>query len=297
MRTSVFRRVGAGLVACTAVVLMASPADAATVSPTAPTSQADVAGVQRGDAVRQATAQQTESFLTAHEGLLGRRLSGHAVAAPATIHPSAGTAFINKGNNSGASAAQSVSTAVHPANGGTTIYTPTLYPAGGSCIEVTTVYTNVTQAVEAWDWCNHINFEASVAINSAFVSKYTSGGAYTTQIVKTTGNTWVAYLYNYSTKAYDKLYTSSGNTQAGTTGWDVNELYSELQSNGQSYACADMAGKTFSANNIQVRLGSTWTAANTSNSDTRFDSGDAAYDCSSRSYQMITQYSHWLVVG
>ncbi|WP_211770619.1 hypothetical protein [Kutzneria sp. CA-103260] len=288
---------GAGLVACTAVVLMAAPADAAAVSPTAAKSQADVAGVQRGDAVRQATAQQKESFLTAHEGLLGRRLSGHSVAAPATIHPSAGTAFINKGNNQGASAAQSVSTAVHPTNGGTTIYTPTLYPAGGSCIEVTTVYTNTTQAVEAWDWCNHIDFEASVAINSSFVSKYTSGGAYTTQIVKTTGSTWVAYLYNYTTKAYDKLYTSSGNTQAGTTGWDVNELYSELQSNGQSYACADMAGKTFSASNIQVNLGGTWTAAGPGNSDTRFDSGDAAYDCSSRSYKMITPYSHWQVVG
>lgn len=293
MRASIFRRIGAGLVACTAVALMAPTAGAATSR----TAQADVAGVQRGDAVRQATAQQKESFLTAHEGLLGRRLSGHAVAAPATIHPSAGTAFINTGNNQGASAAQSVSTAVKPTNGGTTIYTPTLYPAGGSCIEVTTVYTNSTQAVEAWDWCNHIDFEASVAINSSFVSKYTSGGAYTTQIVKTTGSTWVAYLYNYSTKAYDKLYTSSGSTQAGTTGWDVNELYSELQSNGQSYACADMAGKTFSANNIQVRLGSTWTAAAPGNSDTRFDSGDAAYKCSSRTYQMVNKYNHWQVVG
>jgi hypothetical protein len=297
MRASIFRRVGAGLVACTAVVLMAAPADAATASPEAAKSQADVAGVQRGEAVRQATAQQKESFLTAHEGLLGRRLSGHAVAAPATIHPSAGTAFIDKGNNQGAFAAQSVSTAVHPTNSGTTIYTPTLYPAGGSCIEVTTVYTTSTQAVEAWDWCNHIDFEASVAINASFVSKYTSGGAYSTQIVKTGGNTWVAYLYNYSTKAYDKFYTSSGNTQAGTTGWDVNELYSELQSNGQSYACTDMAGKTFSANNIQVNLGGTWQAASTANSDTRFDSGDAAFHCSSRTYTMINKYNHWQVVG
>jgi hypothetical protein len=293
MRASIFRRVGAGALACAAMVLMAPAADAANQA----TGQADVAGVQRGDAVRQATAQQKESFLTTHEGLLGRRLSGHAVAAPATIHPSAGTAFIDKGTNQGASAAQSVTTAMKPTNSGTTIYTPTLYPAGGSCIEVTTVYTKSTQAVEAWDWCNHIDFEASVAINAAFVSKYTSGGAYTTQIVKTTGSTWVAYLYNYSTKAYDKFYTSSGNTQAGTTGWDVNELYSELQSNGQSYACTDMAGKTFSANNIQVKLGGSWQAASTANSDTRFDSGDAAYNCSSRKYQMINKYNHWQVVG
>jgi hypothetical protein len=77
----------------------------------------------------------------------------------------------------------------------------------------------------------------------------------------------------------------------------VNELYSELQSNGQSYACTDMAGKTFSANNIQVKLGGVWQAASTANSDTRFDSGDAAYKCSSRTYQMINKYNHWQVVG
>jgi hypothetical protein len=58
-----------------------------------------------------------------------------------------------------------------------------------------------------------------------------------------------------------------------------------------------MAGKTFSANNIQVRLGSTWTAAAPGNSDTRFDSGDAAYNCSSRTYKMVNKYNHWQVVG
>jgi hypothetical protein len=230
--------------------------------------------------------------------MLGHALAGHAAAA--TIHPSAGTAFIDKGNDQGAFATQSVVTTMRPTNGGTTIYTPTLYPAGGSCIEVTTVYTNTTQAVEAWDWCNHIDFEASVAINSSFLTKYTNGAsAYTVEIVKTNAstNTWVAYLYNYSTKAYDTFYTSSGSSQAGTTGWDVNELYSNVQSNGQSYACTDMAGKTFSASNIQVDLGGAWTAAVPGNSDTRFDSGDAAFDCPSRTYQMITQYSHWQVVG
>jgi len=289
MRASTLRRVGAALAACTAVVLMAAPANAAVATPMATASHQNVEGVQPG------TAGQKDAFIQAHANMLGRTLAGHA--AQATIHPSAGTAFVNKGNNQGAFAAQSVTTALHPTNSGTTIYTPTLYPAGGSCIEVTTVYTTSVQAVEAWDWCNHINFEASVPINSSFVTKYTSGGAYTTEILKTGTNTWVAYLYNYSTKAYDTLYTSSGSTQAGTTGWDVNELYSSVQSNGQSYACTDMAGKTFSANNIQVNLGGTWQAASASNSDTRFDSGDAAFDCPSRSYQMITQFSHWQVVG
>jgi hypothetical protein len=297
---STLRRGGAALLACTAITLLATPANAVAAPMTAQpaaVSHHDVAGVERGAAVRQRTAGQTDSFLSAHAAMLGRPLAGHAAPNATTIHPAAGTAFIDKGNDQGAFANQSVSTAVHPTNGGTTIYTPTIYPAGGSCIEVTTVYTNTTQAVEAWDWCNHINFEASVAINSAFVSKYTSGGAYTTEILKTGGNTWVAYLYNYTTRAYDTFYTSSGTSQAGTTGWDVNELYSGLQSNGQSYACADMAGKTFSASNIQVDLGGTWQAAAPGNSDTRFDSGDASYDCPSRTYQMVTQYNHWQVVG
>jgi hypothetical protein len=295
---SILRRAGAVFGACAAVVLMSSPADAAVAPPMTASGghHADVVGVERGAAVRQRTAGQTASFLDAHAALLGRPLAGHAAAA--TIHPAAGTAFIDKGNDQGAFATQSAHTDVHPTNGGTTIYTPTLYSAGGSCIEVTTVYTNTTQAVEAWDWCNHINFEASVAINSSFVSRYENGaGSYTAEILKTGGNTWVAYLYNYSTKAYDTLYTSSGTSQAGTTGWDVNELYSNLQSNGQSYACADMAGKTFEANGIQVDLGGTWQAAAPGNSDTRFDSGDASYDCASRSYQMVTQYNHWKVVG
>ncbi|MFI9387256.1 hypothetical protein [Kutzneria sp. NPDC052558] len=292
MRANTLRRIGVAMAAGTAIVLMAAPADAApaTATPTAPVSHQQVAGAQAG------TAGLKDGFIQAHANMLGRTLAGHA--AQATIHPSAGTAFLDKGNNQGAFAAQSVTTALHPTNSGTTIYTPTLFPAGGSCIEVTTVYTTSVQAVEAWDWCNHIDFEASVPINASFVSKYTSGGAYTTEILKTGANTWVAYLYNYSTKAYDTLYTSSGNTQVGTTtGWDVNELYSSVQSNGQSYACTDMAGKTFSANNIQVNLGGTWTAASASNSDTRYDTGNASFDCPSRSYQMISPYSHWQVVG
>lgn len=298
MRKSILRRVGAVMTAGVAVVLLATPANSAqgntiraTPSPQAKVSNQPVAGRQAG------TADQKDAFLTAHASMLGRELVGHAAA---TIHPSAGTAFVDKGNDQGAFATQSVVTNMRPANGGTTIYTPTLYPAGGSCIEVTTVYTNSTQAVEAWDWCNHINFEASVAINSTFVAKYTNGAnGYTVEIARTnsSNNTWTAYLYNYQSQSWDTFYTSSGSSQAGTTGWDVNELYSNVQSNGQSYACADMAGKTFSASSIQVDLGGTWQAAAPGNSDTRFDSGDAAYDCSSRSYQMITQYSHWQVVG
>lgn len=308
MRTNSRRWRGIGLLTGAAVVgllVAGTPALAApavgvpaplTLSAALGTSHPDVRGVVRGAAVAAATSNQASGFLAAHAALLHRP---DLVRPNATqIHPAQGTAFVNKGNDQGALAVQSVTTNLHPANSGTTIYTPTMYPAGGSCVEITTVYTTGTQAVEAWDWCNHITFEASVAINAAFMTRYTNNtGAYTVEILHTTGNTWTSFLFDYTTNAYDTFFTSSGNTQAGTTGWDVNELYSNVAGNGQSFACADLAGKTFSASNIQVDLGGTWTAAAPSNSDTRFNQPASAFDCPSMSFQMITQYSHWSVTG
>jgi hypothetical protein len=308
MRARTHRLLGAGLLAGSAIALIvaATPALASATSaaptpltPTAArTAHAAVRNELRGAQARAATKGQDQSFLAAHAGLLPR--SARSPKAPAdTIHPAQGTAFVNEGNDQGAFSTQSVTTQLHPTDGGTTIYTPTMYPAGGSCIEVTTVYTSGTQAVEAWDWCNKIDFEASVPIDSSFLSRYTNGtGAYTVQITQTdaSSNTWAAYLYDYSTSSYDTLFTSSGSTQAGNTGWDINELYSNVQSDGQSYACTDMANLTFSADNIQVDLGGTWTAASPSNSDTEFDQPASAFDCPAMQYQMITQYSHWQVV-
>ncbi|HEX3784967.1 MAG TPA: hypothetical protein VHX38_35345 [Pseudonocardiaceae bacterium] len=296
-----------------ALIVAAAPAGAAQSTSSSPTplsvtavsqhsarlSQVDVRNVQRGATVRTRTQGQVGSFLAAHSGLLHRFASAGPASSASQIHPAQGTGFINEGNDEGSFADQSVSTSLHPTNADTTIYTPTMYPAGGSCIEVSTVYTASTQAVEAWDWCNHIDFEASVAINSDFISRYTNGsGACSAEILRTnaSSNTWTAYLYDYSTSSYDTLYTSSGTSQAGTTGWDVNELYSDVQSNGQSYACTDMAGITFSADDIQVDLGGTWQAASPSNSNTEFDQPAPNFDCSAMSYQMINQYNHWQVL-
>jgi hypothetical protein len=294
-----------------ALVVAATPATAAPTATAVPaiptpmsltqamtTAHPDVHGVVRGAAVRAQTANQVSTFLDAHAGLVNGPLVIHPNATQ--IHPAQGTAFVDKGNDQGSFATQSVTTNLKPANGGTTIYTPTMFSAGGSCIEITTVYTSVTQAVEAWDWCVHINFEAAVPINSAFLTRYTNGtGAYTAEILRTnaSNNTWTGYLFDYTTNTYDTLFTSTGTTQAGTTGWDVNELYSNVMSNGQSFACSDLAGKTFSANNIQVDLGGTWTAAAPSNSDTRFNQPASAFDCQSMSFQMISQYNHWQVTG
>jgi hypothetical protein len=279
--------------AAAALSLIAAPA----VAHATPHS-AEVHNVSRGAVVRAKTADQVTPFLAAHEGLTGHQATARAAAQQ--IHPTAGTAFKDVGTNRGAFANQSVTTSLHPTNSGTVIYTPTMYPAGGSCIEVTTVYAASEQAVEAWDWCNNIDFEASVPIDSSFLSRYTNGSsAYAVQIsqTNTSQNTWTASLYNYQTKTYDTLYTSSGSTQAGTVGWDINELYSDVDGNGRSYACADMSGKTFSSSGIQVNLNGSWQAASTSNSDARFDRPASEFDCADRSYQMIEKYDHWQVVG
>jgi hypothetical protein len=310
MRASTYRRLGAALVAGAAVALTVTsgPATAATgpahptpLSASTRTAHPEVVGARLGAAAEAATAGQAGSFLAAHAGLLPADAPARArtVAPAASIHPAQGTGLIDTGGTEGVFAAQTASTDVHPTNGGTTIYTPTLYPAGGSCIEVSTVYTTNTQAVEAWDWCNNINFEAAVPIDAGFVSRYTNGGAYTAEILRTDAgtNTWTAILYDYATGAWDTLYTSSGSSQAGTTGWDVNELYSDLDGSGQSYACADLAGKTFSASNIQADLNGAWTAAGPGNANTEFDQPAANFDCSSMSYRMINQYDNWQVTG
>lgn len=301
-RNSVMKSVVLLAGAAIALAVTATPAAAAPSAGAVPmsfsVSHADVHGVVRGQAVRQQTAGQIATFRAAHEGLI----HGPQAARPKAtqIHPAQGTAFVDEGNDEGSFAVQSVTTNLHPTDGGTTIYTPTMYSAGGSCVEITTVYTSSVQAVEAWDWCQRIDFEASVPINAAFLSRYTNGtGAYTAELLRTnaTNNTWTAFLFDYTTNSYDTLFTSSGTSQAGTTGWDVNELYSNVASNGQSFACADLAGKTFSGSNIQVDLGGTWTAASPSNSDTRFNQPASGFDCPSMSFQMVTQYSHWQVTG
>lgn len=308
-------RLAIGLLAGATAALLSVAIPAAATQPAAPTaphalaapaapnsarlSHTDVAGVQRGAVVRQQTAGQVAGFLAAHQGLLAHGATNNAVGPHQTIHPAQGTGLVDVGNDQGVYAEQSVTTALHPTNSGTTIYTPTMYPAGGSCVEVTTVYTENTQAVEAWDWCNKIDFEASVPINSSFISRYTNGsGAYTAEIVQTnaSSNTWTSYLYDYSTSAWDTLFSSSGSTQAGTTGWDVNELYSDVDSNGESYACESMAGLTFSASDIQVDLGGTWQAAAPGNANTEFDQPASAFDCPAMQYQMIQDYDHWQVL-
>jgi hypothetical protein len=252
------------------------------------------------------TAQHRAQYGIAAKGPLSS--GGSASATPGTvvkplldIHPAQGTAFKSLSGADGSCATQSVSTQLTVHDSGTTIYTPTMYPPGGSCVELVTVYTRTVRSVSAWDWCRSVNFAASVTIDSSFLTTYTGGtGAYTGRVIRTSAasNTWAAALYNYSTGRWDTLFTQSGTNQSGRTdGWDIEELYSTVGSSGQASSCADMAGKTFESSNISVRVNGTWSPATSANSDTHYDSPAGSFYCSTRSYQMISPYTHWKAVG
>ncbi|WP_405783599.1 hypothetical protein [Streptomyces sp. NBC_00859] len=236
----------------------------------------------------------------AGKGPLGDGTSGRGLLTD--IHPAQGTSFKEINGSDGSCATQSVSTQLNIQDGSTTIYTPTMYPAGGSCIELVTVYTSAGPSVSAWDWCDSVTFEASVPIDSAFMNTYTDGtsSAYTGRVIKTdaAANSWTAALYNYRTGAWDTLFTQSGQNQSGrNTGWDINELYSQVGSSGQSYACDAMAGQTFESSNITVRINGSWTPAAPDNSDTTYDSPASSFYCPDRTYQMVSAYDHWKAVG
>ncbi|AJE84573.1 hypothetical protein SLNWT_4197 [Streptomyces albus] len=216
------------------------------------------------------------------------------------IHPAQGTAFKEAAGRDGACATHTVSREVDVTEGSTTIYTPTLYPAGGSCIELVTVYTQGRATVSAWDWCKSVNFEASVPIDDAFLAAYTDGSsAYTGRVVRTDAgsNTWTASLYNHTTGAWDEVFTQSGQTQGRNDGWDIYELYSTTDASNVAYSCHAMAGLTFESSNISVRTDGQWAAASPDNSDTHYDQPDSAFYCPGRSYSMVNQYDHWKAVG
>lgn len=253
----------------------------------------------RGTAARTRMADAAADFRAAHRGLIPGTGHDTAPSLAAQIHPAQGTSLTNVSGTGGVVATQSFSPTLTVARSSTTIYTPTVYPAGGSCIEVTTVYRTGTRSVSVWDWCNAITFVVSVPIDATFQSRYASGGFYSTEVLRTSSspNTWVAYLYNYATATWETLYTSSGSTQAGTSGWDVYELYSDVDGSGTSYACTDMAGTTFEARSIRQYINGSWVNAAPGNAGTAYDQPHDNFKCPDMTYQMVTQYSNWRAVG
>ncbi len=260
-----------------------------------------VAGVQYGPNISVNNPQSVHAFRVLHRGLISGATSktGQSID---TIHPSDGTSF--NANTVGSQATQSVSTKIKPANGGTTLYTPTMYPSGGStpgsCIEMSTAYFSDSQVVAAWDWCQAITFVAQVTIDKSFMATYTKHHSYSTQIVQTKAspNTWTSYLYNYKSDKWEQFFSQSGTSQlSGVQGWDVYELYSELDGDGQSYACADLEGKRIAAKGIMVGVGGALVPADPTNAGQAYDHPAGDFHCDSFSYQMIKPFSHWKATG
>lgn len=256
-----------------------------------------VAGVQRGSTISINNPTSVRAFRELH----AQMRSGHRAAANpglTGIHEYVGTSF--KSNTLGSQATQSVSTKIKPANAGTTLYTPTMYPSGGSCIEMSTAYFHDSQVVAAWDWCKAITFVAQVDINKKFITTYTQHHNYSVQIVQTDAgsNTWTSYLYDYQKNTWEKFYSQSGTSQAGLSeGWDIYELYSDLKSNGQSYACDDLQGKRVEARAIKVGVNGKLVAATPSNAGHDYDVPLSDFHCSSLTYTMIKPYSHFKAIG
>jgi hypothetical protein len=277
----------------------ASPRQTATAAPdpNAP-HLGTVAGRQTGPHISVNNPTSLRAFRQLHQQMLDK--GSGTRSDPTTIHEYVGTSFKKFDNSTGSQATQSVSRKIKPANGGTTLYTPTMYPSGGSCVEVSTAYFFTSQVVAAWDWCVAIRFVVQVTIDRSFIRTYTLDRNYAVQIEQTdpSTNEWTSYLYNYRTGQWETLFKQSGTSQVGLAeGWDLYELYSNLKPNGQSYACIDLRGKRIESQDIQVKVGSTWEIADPSNAGDDYDVPLGDFHCKSLSYQMITQYSHWKAIG
>jgi hypothetical protein len=261
-----------------------------------------VAGLQTGPHIAMNNPQSVHAFRALHAQMLGTRSGQAKPGSISTIHEYIGTSFDS--DTMGSQATQSVSTKIHVGNPGTTLYTPTMYPSGGSsagsCIEMSTAYFYGSQYVAAWDWCVAENFVAEVAIDKSFMKTYTKHGFYSTQILQTdsSNNTWTSYLYNYQTGNWEQFFQQHGTGKTGLTeGWDIYELYSEVKGNGQSYACDDLKGIKVSAKQIMVGVNGKLVAADPSHAAHDYDVPLSAFDCSSLTYKMIKPYSHWRAIG
>lgn len=272
-------------------------------SPSAPTGDV-VSGVLRGAAVPHNSSADVSRFLAAHAQRTGapRTLAGGGARAAdpvKTIHPAQGIALLNHHNPTGASATHSVAPGLTITHPGSTVYVPTLYPASGACIEVSTRYVQGTRDVAAWDWCGSINFAASVRIDEDFVAKYTKADAYRVRIVQTdsASNTWTASLYNVQKGVWDTLFTSGGTSQGGAGGWDIYELYSGVDAGGDSYVCGDLHDTPFEASAIMVLADGQWAPASPDNADTHYDQPSDNFDCPGHQYQLVNEYDHWRATG
>ncbi|HWE88674.1 MAG TPA: hypothetical protein VG317_04335 [Pseudonocardiaceae bacterium] len=183
------------------------------------------------------------------------------------------------------------------------VLSPTLYPAANSCIEVTTVANSDGYSVSPFDWCGYPSgargWQPGRKIDASFLSTYMTSSyglpSYWVQIRQTNPatNTWTAYLYNFQTKAWDSLYSSSGATgKPGIQGWDIAEFYSTSNpATSTGYFCTETRGMAWESNDIMLLVNGKFTWASASNS--RQVPGGGA-NCP-LSYKVIATNSHWRV--
>jgi hypothetical protein len=189
-------------------------------------------------------------------------------------------------SNTGIQARQRIWPFLNIHNASTLIYAPTLYPAGGACIESTTAYQPKPFGLQIWayNWCTHGrpngSIGASVDVNAAFLAKYTpaTGGArhYLVRIKQTdvASNEWTDYLYNFETTSWDVFFVSKGTPDISeSNGWDAYETYSKVSpTTGISAMCAAVSrvGPIVS-DDLEILNSGTWTLANVTNSFVRLE--------------------------
>ncbi|WP_461118661.1 carbohydrate-binding protein [Saccharothrix stipae] len=331
MSSSSTRRVAAALLALGVVFAAGAPVSASAadraVPVAAPTPDSPVSGrlvpAVRGDAARAAAGGAvSEKFQalgaarhTDRAGATqrGDRADGDWRTGTADLPPWSGSlhtvwgAFPNVASD-GAQATHTINPGIRMSAGNPdVVYAPTLDPSGKTCIEVTTFYWQGGNGVGAWDWCAASPGFAAVAwIDANFVSTYTTPfqglPAYTVLDVQTNAvtNSWTAYLYNYTTGAWDALFTSADPAKLGIThgGWSMFEVYTEYNpATGEGYYCTETYGTQFHAANIQIKVGGTWSALTTSNSSVTPPGSVSSTDfgCYSLSFTLPTANSHWQV--
>ncbi|GAA1376495.1 carbohydrate-binding protein [Catellatospora chokoriensis] len=282
------------------VLIGLSAVPAASAAPDSEVRQ--VSGALRGAAAVAAAGDAADAFRDATT--LRRQSAQNMTAAAAQLHNWWGV--FPSATWTGMTATHTLNPNFRLSNAADYLYSPTMKPPHGSCIEVVTVHTRTYAQVWAWNWCGPGAPAVTMNINSTFLAKYatTVNGrqAYTVRIRQTNAatNTWTATLYNYSTAAWDTMYTSSGTDRSGwQQGWDMFEFYSNTNPAGRTYICDDIAaaGVAFEGSSITVLSGSTWIPAGTGNSTwmPSASPNPSAYKCPALSFNILHANDNWLV--
>ena len=159
--------------------------------------------------------------------------------------------------------------------------------------------------VWAWVHCGGVSqVGKAVPIDAAFVAKYTTTvngqKAYTFDVYQTNAatNAWTAYLYNYTTHAYDTFYSASGTWNlAGiyNAGWNAFEVYTAADpATGKGYYCSDLAGKSFTSTGGQVRRFGAWVQLNNTNSSVAGPVTGSSLLCPTLAFTLTRANDQWL---